>query len=1200
VAASKNDLCRQYGARIKHLRATLGLTQVRLAELLGVSFASVNRWENGQSKPGNLAWRRILAAERRGLDGFNDDGVVAVQVESPEPTPEPLPKLDFSSDPDVVRAVAEGERLTYGYLFNPAFAAEISLIDPLPHQRIAVYSAMLPEPRLRFLLADDAGAGKTIMTGLYIREMLTRQLLRRIIIVPPAGLVGNWQNELKKLFNLDFRIVSGPDARSDNPFVGPLSDRLIVSIDTLRSERVFARLRQSGVAPYELAVFDEAHKLTVSRDPDLRIRKTNRYQLAEALAGVPGLDPEWRLSWSCRHLLLLTATPHMGKEYPYYGLWRLLEPEVLSTKEAFDAYPAQARQRHFLRRTKEEMVRFDGTPIFPTRISDTLSYDLSQGETSEQALYDATSDYIRFHYNKARLLNRSAARLAMSVFQRRLASSTWALKCSLERRLQRLDQWIEDLASGKITEQELQARQQKMQLELSLDATTGDEEEPEADGLEQNEAEQRSAMNANTARNLTDLVLEQRQVKDLLTLATEVYQRGEESKFEKLREQINGRPGEKILIFTEHRDTLDFLIRRLEGLGFTGQLASIHGAMDWKDRLKEVEFFRTPIEKGGAHYMVCTDAAAEGINLQFCWLMVNYDIPWNPARLEQRMGRIHRYNQNHDPVVIVNLVAGKTREGRVYKTILEKLERIRKELGSDKVFDVIGRLFEEVSISDYMARALQSDRDAEEASHKLGGILTPEQITALRERERTLFGEGGDVKSKLPAQRAKLEREQMRRLLPGYVRSFLERAAPLLRFGLDGDLDGIFTIECGHSQEAQALRIAMEAYPEEKRGRFTVHRPSEEDKAIFLYPGEPFFDRLRELVAARFGRAALAGAVLVDPYASQPYLFSLAAVSAVRRADDSIAQFAGQEILEQRLIGIKQDGAGAIEECPVEQMLVLKGTASAASWAAVPAAAPRFGGPDSNAIDQADAFALENGARPMAERRRAALLESLPERERFIRSGFDYEESDLLARAALLSGKARGGDARARAELNEVRQRQRELEARREEALKILRREPELVAPDKVEFIANALVVPTSDEEDRKRHDAEVEKIAMEVARQYEIARGAQIFDVHTPELARAARLNDNPGFDLLAVKDGERRPIEVKGRREIGDIELTENEWSQACNLRDKYWLYVVFDCASAHPRLLRVRDPFRKLLASPKGGVIVDETAIFAAADN
>ncbi len=292
---------------IKQLRGRLGLTQQALAERLGVSFATVNRWENGQTRPSQLSWGQILLLE----EGVAEDAAPYGDADSSAPLP-----LDFTAQPEFVRIMAEGERLSYGHLMNPAFATEISSIDPLPHQRIAVYEHMLEKPRLRFLLADDAGAGKTIMTGLYVREMLSRRLLKRVLILPPAGLVGNWQRELFVLFNLPFTIVSGSDTRGDNPFTGPDSDRVIVSVDTMAGERVFSRLAEEDVEPYDLVVFDEAHKLACDQGNDFRIRKTKRYKLAEALAGVFPRERTWHLPWHAHHLLLLTATPHMGKDYP--------------------------------------------------------------------------------------------------------------------------------------------------------------------------------------------------------------------------------------------------------------------------------------------------------------------------------------------------------------------------------------------------------------------------------------------------------------------------------------------------------------------------------------------------------------------------------------------------------------------------------------------------------------------------------------------------------------------------------------------------------------------------------------------------------------------------------------------------------------------------------------------------------------------
>src|SRR6266705_6846546 len=539
------------------------------------------------------------------------------------------PSIDFTADPDVVRVVVEGERLTYGHLFNPAFATEISLIEPLPHQRIAVYDHMLHQSRLRFLLADDAGAGKTIMTGLYIREMLTRRLISRVLIVPPAGLVGNWEREMRSLFNLPFHIVTGSDARLGNPFTGPSSDLLIVSLDTLTGDRMFSRLQEADVIPYDLVIFDEAHKLAADREADLRMRRTERYQLAEALVGIPGEDERWSLAWNCHHLLLLTATPHMGKDFPYYCLWKLLEPDALATIDAFNAYPQDARRRHFIRRTKEELVYFDGEPIYPPRISNTLSYLLNSGEVSEQQLYEATTRYISTFYNRARLLNRSAARLAMSVFQRRLASSTYALLRSFERRAEKLAKMIEDMRAGRLSQAQFTATQQKLdKLEDALDEKTADEEEI-IDDQEENERSEAQLMESVLATSLAELQEELRQVEMLLDMARRVYDAGEESKFERLREILRDPEyqHEKLIIFTEHRDTLDFLVHRLEGMGFTGQIAQIHGGMDYREREEQVAAFRRPVAEGGALYLVATDAAGEGINLQVCRLMVNYAIP---------------------------------------------------------------------------------------------------------------------------------------------------------------------------------------------------------------------------------------------------------------------------------------------------------------------------------------------------------------------------------------------------------------------------------------------------------------------------------------------------------------------------------------------------------------------------------------------
>jgi SNF2 family DNA or RNA helicase len=1199
VVAGQYMIPSDFSKRIKRLRQKLGLSRKDLAELLDVSSTLVKQWESGRLQPSVQEWQRIALAESGGIAALKKNNLrqnVFRETEIRyETEPDIAPTIDFAANPEAVRTAVEGIRLSYGHLFNPTFATEISRIEPLPHQRIAVYDHMLKHNRLRFLLADDAGAGKTIMTGLYIREMLTRRLISRVLIVPPAGLVGNWEHEMRNLFNLPFRIITSNDARSENPFTGPKSDLLIVSVDTLAGERMFSRLQEAGVTPYDLAAFDEAHKLAADRGADFYMRKTGRYRLAESLAGIPGEEEEWSLAWSCHHLLLLTATPHMGKDFPYYCLWRLLEPDALATIDAFNAYPKEVRSHHFIRRTKEELVNFDGTPIYPKRISDTLSYDLSQGEVSEQQLYDATTAYIQIYYNRSQVLNRSAVRLAMSVFQRRLASSTYALLRSFERRYQKLSRLVENMRAGLLNQAQLEASQLALNNTVSdvFEEKTADEED-DASGQEENERGEDQALGGVMATSLAELEAELQKVAMLLELARQVYEKGDESKFEKLLDNLRDERyrNEKFIIFTEHRDTLEFLVRRLEGLGFTDQIAQIHGGMGYQQREEQVALFRQPVAEGGAKYLIATDAAGEGINLQVCWLMVNYDIPWNPARLEQRMGRIHRYGQQHDPVFIINLVAGKTREGRVMKTLLEKLEHIRRDLGSDKVFDVIGQLFEGISLRQYMEQAITED--ASEVAHRIEGTLTEQQVKALEARQRSLYGTGGAVKSELPRLRAGMEQETYRKLLPGYVRHFVEKAAPLMDIGIEGNLDDLFSFSPLKPGKLDWLLPWLEMYPTELQKSCTVYIPKNKEQAIFLHPGEPVFERFRSYICDRFEQQALQGAVFVDPTAQHPYLYHLVRVVVARKADPLLRALNREEILEYRLVGLRQEQDGAVEECPIEHLLLLHG-----------------GNPHSTSrrpfvanIDTlgnlAGTFTLSQVAEKIAEDRRQALRSSQPSREEFIERGFSYQEIELAEARKRLAERASANNSYAKGELTKIKARQKALLARKEEALAVVRQEPGLIVPGEVTFLAHALVVPSSDPEDRKRYDADVEAIAMLQARAYEEALGATVHDVSTAERAVAVGLESWPGFDLLSRRPpGEELAIEVKGRAGIGDVELSENEWIRACNLRDRYWLYVVFDCAKASPRLMRIQNPFNKLIVRTKERVVIDEQAIFDAAE-
>ena len=1137
----------------------MGLTQEQFAKRLHVTPLTVLRWEAGQSVPRPLALQKLRELAHEFASGQPSSARHRPSVATPL-------ALDFAGNPDATMAVAEAHRLAFGHQFNPTFASEISRIDPLPHQRIAVYEHMLPQDPLRFLLADDAGAGKTIMTGLAVREMLSRGRIRRVLIVPPAGLVGNWEREMRTLFRLDFRIVTGEDARAGNPFHGSGSHLAIVSLDTLARRTAFERLRSAETAPYDLVVFDEAHKLAAETVRN-RTHKTQRYELAEALAGCAAPTSAFAgLSWRTRHLLLLTATPHMGKDSPYHHLWRLLDPHVFATGEAFRRFPPNARARHFIRRTKEEMVDLQGNALYRERKCDTFGYDLS---ASEQVLYDATTAYLTDTFREA-LGNRGAARLALGVFQRRLASSAWALLRSFERRIEKLERHAADLQSGNATFDELAGRGRRFERRADyFDEHGADDDYREGTAGEAHEDFEAEVLGAVVAATVEDLQAEVETLTGLRGMAQKVLDDGNEAKFTKLREVLEDGaqgPQEKWLVFTEHRDTLEYLVQRLDGLGYVGQVAQIHGSMDWREREAQVEQFRQP---HGARFCIATDAAGEGINLQFCARMANYDIPWNPARLEQRMGRIHRYGQARD-VAIVNLVATSTREGRVLMRLLEKLEAIRTALSSDKVFDVIGRLFENVSLKDQILDAA-SDAGEGDAIAAIDESLTDGRVDALDDAEQRIYGAKGDVAGRLGQLQGDMERERYLQLTPGYVRQFVADAAALLDLEIRGNLDGFFALAPRHAGALDALLPALAAHSADVRDKLCVYRPNQDDatSSIWLHPGEPVFDALAHRVVERFGDDALRGSIFIDPRASEPHLCHLA-IASLRLENDAAAP-AASTLLERRLVAVHHNAEGEPAKCAVEPLLLLHSAPHIAPGA-VPLAARAVG-----MKAEAARFLAQMAHEQLAEERRATLRAELPERQRQAGAGFDLRAAEL---AAQRQGLDQDADAE---ELAAIKEAQRDLFAERAKALEALASEPDRVVAGEVHFVAHALAIPPPEGDEAQRHDERVEDIAVRIATAWERERGATVQDVSKPELARNAGLPNWPGFDLLATQpDGQMRRIEVKGRANREGIRMEANEWKQACHLGGDYWLYVVFDCATAKPELLRVRDPFHKLVVS------------------
>ena len=1062
----------------------------------------------------------------------------------------------FRADANLVRLIAEAYRLRHAYLFNPIFATETSLIDPLPHQFIAVYDHLLKHFPLRFLLADDAGAGKTIMTGLYIQELLLRRQVERVLIVPPAGLIGNWERELRVCFRLQFQILSSADAADANPFVDSENRLAIVSLDTLRQERMQEYLFEAP--SYDLVVFDEAHKLSARYEWDGAVTKSKRYELAERIAA------------DGNSLLLLTATPHMGRKDAYYFLWRLLLPERLAAQGAFDRLAEGAKSEHLLRRMKEEMITFDEKLIYPPRLSRTIAYPLKQGEISEQSLYDEVTAYCENHFDLAGQYNQTAARLAMMVLQRRLASSTFALWRSLIRREEKLQATLRELRESRLSLEGLETAQAELTDIDIRDAKTGDEEEI-VDGQEEAEQVDESLAQATTSRSTADLETEIHHVQRLTELARAVYNLKSESKFEKLWEALEGYPDAKVLIFTEHRDTLDFVTGRLEAKGFAGKVAQIHGGMKYNEREKQVDFFRNP---NGAQYLVATDAAGEGINLQFCWLMVNYDIPWNPARLEQRMGRIHRYKQKM-PVVLLNLVAQDTREGRVLKVLLEKLEQMREELSDDKVFDVIGQQFSEISLTELITQAI-TENQTDASIQTINNQFTSENIKQQLEAQRQLVA-CAEVKRLLVGVQKQRESAETLRVMPAYVRGFFEDVAPLVGYRIDGEVEEIFKL----SHCPAFVRSAIEKYPSHLQERLTFSRelalPAgfDQPQAIFLHPGEPVFDSILTLFLGEFEDEGNRGAVYFDPQTDEPYLFYLVKVPVVRQIGER------NQILDEELVGVKQFLDGRCERTPAHLLLTLTLPSDNCSpisseWADL-----------AEDVQSVRTFVSKIGTRKLSDIR-DELQSQFDNKKRQIQVSLNLRRGELLKQRINLKADVGRGIPAAQTKLNSCERELEELPAKREEAEASLISEIENTRLGPVTIYARAFVSPSPIDAVLTKTMRDAEAIALRIAVEHERERGAEVEDVSNPHLKK--------GFDLESRHpNGEVRYIEVKGRTGVASVELTTNEWLQAANHQDRYWLYVVYHCDTT-PQLHRCQDPFDKLIAKAKRSVIINASDIIS----
>ncbi|HOF41913.1 MAG TPA: helicase-related protein, partial [Candidatus Hydrogenedentes bacterium] len=670
----------------------------------------------------------------------------------------------FDGDADLFRLVSEAHRIRLAYLFDPLLAVNTSLVEPLPHQITAVYETMLPRQPLRFLLADDPGAGKTIMTGLLIKELIARGDLQRCLIVCPGNLVEQWQDELYRRFHLPFEIMTNDKyeaARTGNWFAeNPLS---ICRLDKLsRNEDVQEKLKTTD---WDLVVCDEAHKMSASFWGG-EIHRTKRHQLGQLLSTLT------------RHFLLLTATPHNGKEEDFQLFMSLLDGDRFEGRfrDGVHAIDASDLMRRMI---KEDLLKFDGRPLFPERRAYTVEYELSDGEAD---LYQRVTEYVREEFNRAEQLandgRKGTVGFALTVLQRRLASSPEAIYQSLRRRKERLEK--------RCREEELLKRGAGVRIDWRRDVPDFSEDDldelDDAPDHEVEDTEERVVDLASAAQTITELKAEIAILKDLEQVALQVRQSQTDRKWDELSRLLQNQAEmfdvhghrRKLIVFTEHRDTLNYLKDRIGSLlGKPESVVTIHGGMGREERRKAESLFT---QDKDIEVLVATDAAGEGINLQRAHLMVNYDLPWNPNRLEQRFGRIHRIGQT-EVCHCWNLVASETREGDVYRRLLEKLEEERKALGG-KVFDILGKLlFGDQPLRTLLVEAIRYG-DRPEVRARLNEVVDKAMDRdKLREliEERALAHDSMDA-SRVQAIREDMERAEARRLQPHFVAAFFNES----------------------------------------------------------------------------------------------------------------------------------------------------------------------------------------------------------------------------------------------------------------------------------------------------------------------------------------------------------------------------------------------------------------------------------------
>lgn len=1023
----------------------------------------------------------------------------------------------FDASPRLFRLALEALRTRLAHAFDPQFAVSVSQVDPLPHQIEAVYKRILPLPRIRFLLADDPGAGKTIMAGLLMRELMQRQDVRRVLVLCPKALTDQWRREMWERFRQPFEVLIGEtvsDAFGQNAWMK--YERVIASVDLAAADHILPSIEQSN---WDLVIFDEAHKLSAYAYTG-KVEKTRRYQLAEKMAE------------RTRHLLLMTATPHKGDPENFRLLLALLDKDVFATQAGTAVATSGEDSPFFLRRMKEAMKDWQGRPLFLPRHVATPPYNLSQPEFE---LYEEVTRYVRqgmaIANQQADTTKRRNVGLALTVLQRRLASSLHAVTRSLERRHDKLTLELERLRVSGRTSADLAGN--------GIDGS--DDDDPTDD-----ETTEEKLSGTSGARNIHELAEEVEWLARLVSQARATRETTTERKLQEFERVVNdqtiGETAEKILIFTEHRDTLDYLVGKLREWGRS--VCFIHGGMKLQDRIAAEREFRR-----GAQFMVATDAAGEGINLQFCRVMINWDLPWNPNRLEQRMGRIHRYGQQSE-VQIFNLVAGNTREGQVMNRLLLKLDLMKADLGHDQVFDVISEILDASSV-----RLDTLLREATLGSRSIDDILADLEILdtqAAREYVKEALGEALATRFIDTAFLLGEERESKeRRLTPEFVEHFFADALTFLggRMHKYGDRSWRLDHVPAEIKRAAAARNVGEA---STSGRITFlkERARTEPAAELLAPDHPLFDAVVDAVWERGKESLLAGTAFVDPNAREPALVWLVEAGAANGLGDTV---------HRRLLGVRQDSHGF----EIVEPGVLLDLAPEQVAAPVPAGVKGAALAEA-AIDAATSAYSASYLAEVTERTHRETDIVLKAVNASLSREIESAQETLLRQQAEADA-GRDMNIAIQTTFRKIDGLTDELKFRRqrlENQATIMLQTPRIVG------VAAVLPAPVPHvfEKGGGGDQSAVELAAMKVAMDFERANGREPEDVS----------KKGCGYDIRSVESDSDsiRYIEVKGHATTGDVTLYYTEWQIAHRMRSEFFIYEVNHALSA-PGLRIVQDP-------------------------